>query len=703
MRALSRGLTFVIAVVFVLGVPPAILLTSDAPPGTPELNDPLQELVAQQSTLADRYQRWEDKYVRAGGDSQVVLRLGWALGLSEADFTPAAGELQLDLLSGELQARVEGLPFPTDLWLVDNLDHPGHSAAPEAEDRLVRIGRLNPQGEIARLEASLGEDFFQDFFVDLAVVTPAGESPVDGGVLFGSRSLFERIYTEQRMVAEANAPSLLRSLTPSGIAEMFTPQPAQANSTSILVSRGLVSALVGEGAELFFRGTFSGNGRTCGTCHPVENNQTIDLPFINSLPASDRLFIAELPASEGGVPGLENPALMRNHGLIIENLDGAENPTVKLTMRSVPHSLSMATSIEAPADGRAPLERTGWSGDGAPMTGELRFFSMGAVFQHFTKSLKRVENVDFVFPTDAELDAMEAFMRTVGRVPNPPEDPFTLSNITFSDAGAEAGKVVFLNQGKCNGCHGNATAISAFGGNRNFNTGVEDLVNPAQATSPFPGDGGFGLDPRDCDGDGTVGDCFGDGTFNTMGLIEAADTPPFFHNNVVQTVEGAVAFYSGPEFNNSPAGALVGGVSLTAQEVDDVAAMMRVLNAAFNIDIALQRVIAARSLENSSVFSKTASSESDGTNGTRATVNTLLALAVIEAVDAIEVLDARGLHPTVVQDLLDAIADAEAAIDASGSRTRARLMDQARTHLESARPQLGSGMNYVMGEANLLF
>ena len=28
--------------------------------------------------------------------------------------------------------------------------------------------------------------------------------------------------------------------------------------------------LISQGAELFFEETFRGNGRTCGTCHPVQ-------------------------------------------------------------------------------------------------------------------------------------------------------------------------------------------------------------------------------------------------------------------------------------------------------------------------------------------------------------------------------------------------------------------------------------------------
>ncbi|TKB80929.1 MAG: hypothetical protein E8D45_02180 [Nitrospira sp.] len=33
--------------------------------------------------------------------------------------------------------------------------------------------------------------------------------------------------------------------------------------------------LVSKGREIFFNETFKGNGRTCGTCHPAENNFTI--------------------------------------------------------------------------------------------------------------------------------------------------------------------------------------------------------------------------------------------------------------------------------------------------------------------------------------------------------------------------------------------------------------------------------------------
>ena len=79
--------------------------------------------------------------------------------------------------------------------------------------------------------------------------------------------------------------------------------------------------LISKGAKLFFEETFSGNGRTCGTCHPASNNFTIDPAFIATLPNNDPLFVAEFNPA---LVGLERPALMRSDGLILENVDGLE-------------------------------------------------------------------------------------------------------------------------------------------------------------------------------------------------------------------------------------------------------------------------------------------------------------------------------------------------------------------------------------------
>jgi len=371
-------------------------------------------------------------------------------------------------------------------------------------------------------------------------------------------------------------------------------------------------------------------------------------------------------------------------------------------MRGVPHSLSLATSILAPVDGRAPVERTGWSGDGAPNTGALRFFPVGAVIQHFTKRLDRVSGTDFVLPTDPQLDKMAAFMLASGRL-----NELNLANVTLTDAGAQAGKVRFVAaDARCNACHANAGANVANGQNRNFNTGVERAPDPSQTTEPHPRDGGFGggLTPNfDCDGNGTL-DCFGDGSFNTPPLIEAADTEPFFHNNNFATIEDATTFYTTNAFRDSPAG---GGVAIPLSPTDilNIGAFLRVTNASFNTAISIQRNSAALSLENSSNEGPESSPPPEGeeVNGKRETVNMLLALSNSEAVDAIEVLTDRNLHADAVTLLNSAISKNTQAINSNSSLTRKKLINGALANLNSAKAKFGTGLTFTMGQGNLLF
>src|SRR5512134_961600 len=261
---------------------------------------------------------------------------------------------------------------------------------------------------------------------------------------------------------------------------------------------------VSRGKAIFFNETFDGNGRTCGTCHPERNNFTIDPAFIATLPPTDPLFVAEFNPALG--KNFENPKLMRQFGLILENLDGFADLENKFVMCGVPHVLAQRTSVNS---NQGP--RTGWSGDGAPGDGSLRSFATGAVIQHFTKTLNRVPGVDFRLPTDAELDAIEAFMLSLGR-----QEDLKLP-LPLKGTIAKRGQALFLDNrvGKCNFCHNNAGANADFGGgnigNQNFDTGVENLPDqPARLTGEkVPRDDGFRRP--------------GDGTFNATPLVEAAD------------------------------------------------------------------------------------------------------------------------------------------------------------------------------------
>jgi mono/diheme cytochrome c family protein len=415
---------------------------------------------------------------------------------------------------------------------------------------------------------------------------------------------------------------------------------------------------IARGKRIFFEETFAGNGRTCGTCHPATNNFAIDPTFIATLPDDDPLFVAEFtPALR---EHFENPALMRQFGLILENLDGFDDLENRFVMRGVPHVLAQRTSVASP---QGP--RTGWSGDGAPGDGSLRAFATGAVVQHLTRTLRRVPGVDFRLPTDAELDALEAFMLSLGR-----QQDLVLP-VPLTGVVPRRGQEIFLDGslGKCNVCHTNAGAGANAGGrdlgNANFDTGVENLPDqPADLTGErVPADDGLGTP--------------GDGTFNTPPLVEAADSGPFFHNNAIETIEEAVAFYNGAAFNDSPAGRFLAsqdpngvGIVLDATQVAAVAAFLRVINALENIRESLELLEISMQ---KGLFERSDARE-------------LLVQASAEIGDGVVVLAGAGLHPDAVASLRAAKRLAKRARDSFIGRNG--LVRRAMGALETARDEI---------------
>jgi cytochrome c peroxidase len=628
------------------------------------------------------YADWEAHHRQAGGDRDVLVRLGWAKGIS-AVAAQAGGTLSLNLRTGSLEVELHGLPFDTDLWFVDNRPGPGASTMPGPGDRARLVARIPAGPATVREVVELGADAFADFEVDRVVVCRAGEGPRTGIALMGAPGAFQRLYTRSR-----------RGTLPTPMDEWMTEQ-------------------VELGKRLFEEEIFAGNGRTCATCHPATNNFTIDPRFIATLDDDDPLFVAE---RDPALAELENPKLMRQRGLILENLDGFDRPGV---MRGVPHTLALPTSLvgpEVPFDNTLnpafgivpPAERTGWSGDGAPGSGSLREFAIGAVIQHFPRTLERVAGRDFRLPSDEELDALELFQLSLGR-----DADLDLARLEFTSPVVREGVAIFQRvdtqngsqpAGKCSVCHSQAGANidSEFfsgvlgvpvSGNANFGTGVNDLgALPADLIDPDgnPRDGGFARVAHDgvnCTpargGFGTVtpeggalpaGLCEED--FNTPSLVEAADTGPFFHNNAVDTIEGAVAFYNNDAFNDSAGGQILAsldsggiGIRLDTSEVAAVAGFLRVVNALENIRESLAL-----------------GEESKGSR--RCDARELLLRSLAEQRDAIEVLEAVGLHPDAVSELRDAEGATERARRAWFRHSRRRHVDRAAERLRAARDRM---------------
>jgi hypothetical protein len=189
-------------------------------------------------------------------------------------------------------------------------------------------------------------------------------------------------------------------------------------------------------------------------------------------------------------------------------------------------------------------------------------------------------------------------------------------SLTFREARAENGKNLFQGSAQCVLCHRDLVGSNP-GPDFLVDTDVERLFIAA------PRDGGFGVTGTDTQGG------VGNGHFNAPPLVEAADTAPYFHNNVLQTLEEAVAFYATDVFFFSPARRFTGTLTISEAQIGDIAAFLRVVNAAENLRQVRKRtqfVQAHRSAGN----------------------DDLLRLALADLDDAIAVLEERSLNPQAV-------------------------------------------------------
>jgi cytochrome c peroxidase len=635
--------------------------------------------------LNQLFDRWRAAYDGRGGAKVLLLGLTPSRALSRSA-AEAAGRMALDLADGRVRIEASGLADgPYEAWLID------HRTAGSASDtREVKLGAAHAQSGQLSLAARLDDSLQPGFTLDAIALVKAGESPRSGALLSGTPSLFQRLYYSGRAWTAARiAPPGGEVAPPPALAfEFLLPKAAvAAGSADAPASKASLEALIAQGEKLFTRETFGGNGRTCATCHRPDNNHTIDPKFIAKLPSSDPLFIAE---TDPNLKDLERPALLRQFGLFVANVDGFDRPGV---LRGAPHLLGLSSSLvfETKAMGGEFQEDTdyfdahggtvqavGWSQDGAPDGGSLRDFTKGAVRQHMTRSLARAEGVDFRLPTEAELDAIEAYMLSLGR-----SSDVVLASLNFKSPLVQRGKLLFDQKanpvdangqpvygqsGNCNGCHMNAGALSSTtGANPTRDTGVErmrdQLHHLADATVPY--DGGFGqVEQQDCGPDYNA-TCYSDGSldprgvrpaehqrlnrFNTPALVEAADTAPFFHNNSVATLEEAVAYYNTDAFNQSPGAFTSKGVNrqtrIDSSQVQAVALFLRYLNVLENIRSA--NALAAKAIA------------LDWPDARK-----MIRLAQADTEDAIEVIREAGFipHPVALQKLEQAFQAERAAL-----------------------------------------
>lgn len=583
-------------------------MSLDQPIAAAPSGAPSPAIVADASVVQRAYVEWKTAF--ESGPRRIEIGLAQPASHLRRRSGPY-GTATYDLEERSLVIELQHAPDEYDAWLVANVDGPGRSYLPERGDESRWLGRIRADGSCSQLAVTLDAAQWSDMSLDTLALTRVGVRPEDETFLLGQPNVFERVYGAEMAAARTDGATTLGSGLPLAL---IAPQIALGSFDPA----GQLQSLVDHGEKLFFLGTFSGNGRTCGTCHPAENNFTIDRDFIATLPANDPLFLAEfdpnLDSNQNGGLMFEQPDLMRYFGLILENLDGFDDLQNRFVMRAVSHTFAQKAQLRRPVVGQSPpKQRLGWSGDGSPGVGTLREFAVGAVTQHFPKTLNRTPGVDFVLPSNSQLDALEAFQLALGR-----QSEIELSNsldpnfVAFEDVDAENGKQSF--QGlRCTTCHHNAGANSFFTtdftgvqvgdpvnftlANGNFDTGVEAFLinNPDGTGLPRPVDGGFGTEPTGMAPPGglpipgPLGE-FGDNTFSSLSVIEFADTVPGFHNHITahapldpDPVLAAVLFYRTGEFANSSGGQFEPTpLSMSGQDATDTARFLRAINAVQN-------------------------------------------------------------------------------------------------------------------------
>lgn len=351
-----------------------------------------------------------------------------------------------------------------------------------------------------------------------------------------------------------------------------TPSPRNSAGATAAIP---VASLVDQGRVLFEQETFNGNGRTCGTCHRNGNHFALPPTTIAAMFAADPLdplFVAE---NAPALTELENTCLLRmgnERGLILENISGFDRSP---SFRNSPHLLNIAST--APYGLSAGFD-------------DLRDFSVGAVQQHFPRTLARNSDpgagpLDFRTPDEFELMAMEAFMNGIRF----PEDGnldldrmIGLAVRIGADAGAiQRGRDLVTGvegQARCSLCHSGPTLSDADGslglgtGNLAFDIGIafrDENDDDGCAGGPGDPDASFPSEFR---------------RFSTPPLIGVAATAPFFHDHSAFDLGSAVSHYASNEFQSSEAAGIMEQIGamiiLTDAEIDDIVAFL----AAISID-----------------------------------------------------------------------------------------------------------------------
>jgi cytochrome c peroxidase len=294
------------------------------------------------------------------------------------------------------------------------------------------------------------------------------------------------------------------------------------------------------GEDLFFHGTFSGNGRTCATCHDPRNEFTVSPALIQQRYASDP----------------DHPLFRA-----VDSDDGDGRAYTKLTTLAVFNVvIPLHPNVTLVDD---PLRRTITVRRGAPsianvgLTGPYLQDGRAATLQEQAKGAIRGHMQPRHDPTAKELDALARFERDVlyplrMRSVRDTSDPVAKEpgfSVPVQSQAAQRGKVSFDNF--CRKCHDGELAdqpqnptLSRFSSvfvseeNRpNFPMIRLAFKRPdgtiVETITPDPGRAAITGDMRDLD------------AFDTPSLRGVKHTAPYFHDNSASSLDEVIEHYNG--------------------------------------------------------------------------------------------------------------------------------------------------------------
>ena len=334
------------------------------------------------------------------------------------------------------------------------------------------------------------------------IVVATGTESAAAPLASGSVNVFQKIFFRRLSLQDESTDSvLLNETTPAP--SLFNLVPDVAAETDAGAGTGArragalrslsVDRLISRGATLFFEGTFGGNGRTCGTCHPASNNFTIDPAFIRDAARQRSALRGRVQSGTGSARAAATDAAVRP--------DPREPGWPRRSGRKVRDA--RRASDARPADdagkGHEPREGAG-SNDrlvgrrvaGHRVVARIRDWRRDAAF-HQDDWRASPAATSRCRPSISSMRWKRSSCRSAAL-------QISISPRSRSWTGtSRPDKSLFLNGtgspsagGTCGFCHVNGGAFSINGQNRNFNTNVEGVAHPARAIQDFPRDGGFG-------------------------------------------------------------------------------------------------------------------------------------------------------------------------------------------------------------------